>query len=79
MTKYEIAANITLNDLDGFEGKMSAKVQREVFGVKAFGQKTIKVDANGQGQVTVWEMVSFGQDCNVYHPSFEEIADGWIC
>ncbi len=51
MDKYEIAANVAINGLDGFTGTMSAKQQREVFGGVWFGRKTITVDASNQGQV----------------------------
>jgi hypothetical protein len=59
MDKYDLAARITLADLDGFHGKLSAKQQREVFDAVLFGKKTVRISCDGQGTVEVlfpcWE------------------------
>lgn len=49
--KYEIAANIAVAGLDSFSGRMSAKQQREIFGVAIFGKKSLTIDNTGQGRV----------------------------
>jgi hypothetical protein len=72
--KYQIAANVALAGLDGFEGRLPAKRQREVFGANLFGKKTIKIDASSQGKVAGWFSVCFGTDHAAFEFSFEQIA-----
>ena len=73
--KYEIACRVANADLDGFEGKMTAKQQREVFGGYLFGRKTIRIDARGQGKVTGTFVVCFGTDSVFFEKSFDQIAE----
>ena len=61
----EAVRNSILNKAYNFEGKMSAKLQREIFGEKVFGRKDIKIDC-WNWKLTVTEMVAFGQDSNRY-------------
>jgi len=79
MTKYDIAANITIAGLDGFRGRMSAKTQRDIFGRKAFGRKLINIDNTGQGRVFGCVSCSFGTDSNFFELSFDEISSGKEC
>lgn len=75
MTKYEIAANVMLENVDGFEGRMTAGMQRKVFGRAIFGKKTIKINADGQGEVTGRYSTAFGTDSVFFAFSFERIAN----
>ena len=74
MNKYEIAANLELNNLSNFEGKMSAAQQRAVFGANVFGKKTVKIDNTNQGNVEVWYSAAFGTDTSHTVKSFDEIV-----
>jgi hypothetical protein len=74
MTKYDIAANVTLEQLEGFEGRMTASLQRRVFGRSIFGKKTIHIDTTNQGRVFGSFKVAFGTDFVTFDFSFEEIA-----
>ena len=59
MNKYDLAAQLTLGGLDGYEGKLTAKQQRAVFGDVLFGKKTVRINCDNQGTVEVlhpcWE------------------------
>ena len=59
MTKYDLAATLTLADLDGYHGKLTAKQQRDLFGQVLFGKKTVEISCEGQGSIAVlhpcWE------------------------
>lgn len=74
--KYQIAANIELAELDGYKGKMSAKMQRELFGTYLFGRKTINIDARNQGRVWGTYSMAYGMDWGSFDISFERIATG---
>lgn len=74
ISKYDIAANVALAELDGFEGVMSAAQQKKVFGRNIFGRKRIKIDASGQGKVTGNYSVAFGTDSAFFDKSFDDIA-----
>ena len=74
MDKYQIAANVVLNELEGFTGKMPAKLQRSVFGRALFGKKTVKIDATNQGTIKAKSLICFGQDAQVAEFSFEQVA-----
>jgi hypothetical protein len=76
ITKYDIAANLTLAGLDGFTGVLSAVIQRQMFGFSAYGRKTIRIDCSGQGNVSGKFRVCFGADSSVFSHSFDEIAAG---
>lgn len=73
--KYQIAANVTLEDLENFKGKLPAEKQRQIFGRNIFGKKTINIDTTNQGRVFGKFVVCFGTDCCHFDFSFEEIAD----
>lgn len=75
MDKYQIAANAAFTGLDGFEGRLSAAKQRNIFGACLFGRKTIKIDASNQGRVTGGYSVCFGTDWSTFEFSFTEIAE----
>lgn len=82
MNKYEIAAALTLNDMDNFKGRMPAAMQRKVFGYVPFGKKHIEVNCDGQGEVTGYYMTKITQDKVPFQFSFERIAAsesvGWL-
>lgn len=76
MTKYDLAAALTLAGLDHYEGALSASQQRTVFGAVLCGKKQIRIDADGQGTIAVrfsvwegthtsyvWERHSFEEFC----------------
>lgn len=75
LTKYDIAANVTLAELDGFQGRLTAKVQKEIFGRNIFGKKKIKIDASNQGTVSGTYSCCFGTDSAWFEKSFEQIAN----
>jgi hypothetical protein len=50
LTKYDIAANVTLLQLEGFEGRMTAALQRKVFGRAVVGKKIVHIDTSNQGR-----------------------------
>lgn len=75
MNKYSIAAKVELENLDGFEGVLSAWKQRLVFGRNVFGKKRVKIDASNQGKVTGSFKVCFGTDFVSFEKSFEDIAE----
>lgn len=72
--KYQIAANVALAGLDGFNGRLTAKQQRAIFGANVFGKKVVKIDASNQGRVIGSFSVCFGTDRSHFEKSFEEIA-----
>jgi hypothetical protein len=74
--KYEIASNIAVAGLDTFEGKMSAKQQRAIFGAAFFGRKNICIDNTNQGRVT-GSFVGQGYGTGLLHfeISFERLAE----
>jgi hypothetical protein len=74
LSKYDIAARVMLEGLDGFDGKLPAAKQREVFGRALFGKKTIHIDAEGQGTIRVWWSVCFGTMTDGRDLTFEEVA-----
>lgn len=59
--KYSIAANLALAGLEDFEGYLSAKTQRAVFGRYIFGRKFIAIHEHGN-KITVSKKVCFGTD-----------------
>jgi hypothetical protein len=81
MTKYDIAANLTLFGKDYWTGRMSAKEQRKIFGEYLFGKKTITINCDNQGTVSYikkptalgsWRKgLGLG---NTFSKSFNEIA-----
>ena len=75
MTKYDIAANVALESLEGFEGRINASVQKRVFGRNIFGKKTVHIDATNQGRVFGTFKVCFGTDSVGFDFSFDQIAD----
>jgi len=75
MNKYEIAAQIEINGLDGFTGVLSATIQKEVFGGAWFGKKTIAIDASNQGMVTGRYTAPITRDVVPFEFSFEQIAN----
>lgn len=75
MDKYEIAARIEIEEMDGFTGKMPAAQQKKIFGGYIFGKKTIAIDATNQGQVSGSFKVGFGEDANHFRFSFDQIAN----
>jgi hypothetical protein len=74
--RYDIAANLTLADLDGFRGVLPAATQKQVFGRNVYGRKTISIDCNGQGRVFGQFKVCFGTDSSFFDHSFDDIATG---
>lgn len=74
MSKYEIAANIALANLDNFDGKMSAAQQRAIFGANLFGKKSITIRNEGQGKVEVRYSAAYGTDQVWTFVTFEQIA-----
>lgn len=74
MTKYTIAANIALAELDTFEGRMPVAQQRAVFGANLFGKKTITIRNENQGSVEVRYSAAYGTDQVLTVVSFEEVA-----
>jgi hypothetical protein len=75
MTKYDIAANVALESLEGFEGTMKASAQKRVFGRNIFGKKTVHIDATNQGRVFGFFKVCFGTDAVYFSLTFEQLAD----
>jgi hypothetical protein len=59
MTKYDLAAQLTMEGLDGYYGKLPAQRQRALFGKAVFGKKTIRINCDNQGTV------------EIYHPCWE--------
>ena len=78
MNKYQIAANVKRTKLDGFHGKMKAKLQKLIFGGYYFGRATITIDCNGQGNVQTFRTICFGTDWDIQNYSFETISKGEI-
>ena len=78
MTMYDIAANLTLADLDGFKGVLPAATQRQMFGRNVYGRKTISIDCNGQGRVYGWRSLCFGTDGESFQHSFDDSAAGRV-
>jgi hypothetical protein len=74
MDKYQVAANVAINGLDGFTGVLSAKQQKEVFGGVLFGRKTITIDATNQGTVTGRYTAPITRDTVPFDFSFDQIA-----
>jgi hypothetical protein len=74
ISKYDIAANVALECLEGFEGTMNASVQKRIFGRNVFGKKTIHIDASNQGRVFGSFKVCFGTDFVEFDMSFDQIA-----
>jgi hypothetical protein len=72
--KYEIAARVVAEKLDGFTGVLPAEVQRRVFGRNIFGKKRIKIDASNQGSVKGSFKVAFGTDFVTFDFPFDKIA-----
>jgi hypothetical protein len=75
MDKYQIATNITLLELDSFEGKMSAKMQIAAFGANLFGRKSITIKNEGQGKIEVRYSAAYGTDQVFTIVTFEQIAN----
>ncbi len=76
MNRYDIAANLTLADLDGFKGVLPAATQKQMFGRNVYGRKSISIDCNGQGRVFGQFSVCFGTDGSFFDHSFDDIASG---
>ncbi len=75
ITKYDIAANVTIAGLENFTGRMTAAQQREVFGVNFFGRKSFTISTRNQGSANGHFSVCFGTDTVHFERSFEEIAE----
>ncbi len=75
INKYDIAERVMFAGLDGFDGRMSANQQREVFGRAIFGRKRITISCDGQGEVEASWSAAFGTDRAGAAFSFAEVAD----
>jgi hypothetical protein len=75
MDKYQIAANVALEGMEGYQGRLTAKMQRRLFGKKIFGRKMVYIDAAGQGRVEWWRSACFGTDSIGGELTFGEIAE----
>ena len=75
MTKYDLAARLMLEGLDGFDGKMSADEQRRVFGRALFGKKRITITCDGQGEIWAHWSAAFGTTTAGAGFTFEQVAD----
>lgn len=74
MSKYIIAANIALAELDTFDGRMPAAQQRAVFGANVFGKKSITIRNEDQGSIEVRYSAAYGTDQVLTVVSFEQVA-----
>lgn len=72
--KYDLAARITIAELDGFAGRLTASQQRTVFGRNVFGKKYVQIDASNQGTVKGHYSCAFGTDTATFELSFEELV-----
>ncbi len=72
--KYEIAAAAALANIEGRWLKLTAGQQRSIFGAYLFGQKTVRVDCNGQGRVEVTYSVCFGTDWASAEFTMDQVA-----
>lgn len=74
-TRYEVAANIaTTLGTEKWEGRLTARQQRDIFGGYYFGKRHLIVDPTGQGQVTAIKKVCFGTDWDEEYATFAQIA-----
>lgn len=71
--KYELAERIALAGLDGFEGRLSAKNQREIFGKVLYGKKYIKIDCSGQGCIQGQFRAAITGDVIPFEDNFERV------
>lgn len=77
MTKYEIAAQVTMAEIDGEYLTLSAAQQREIFGGYVFGRTLIHADTTGQGKVTIRKNAGHGNICRdvlFAEFTFEQVA-----
>jgi hypothetical protein len=75
ITKYDVATIAALNNLDGNDyHKLSAALQRDLFGFAAFGRKSVNFESDGQGTVRIANTACFGTDGNVTRMSYELFA-----
>lgn len=77
MTKYDVAATVAVNDLEGYGArrKFSAKEQRELFGWVPFGRKTVRFDSEGQG-IAILTTVDCTGSTVESQLTYEQIAQG---
>lgn len=73
--KYELAARIAIAGLDGFNGRMTAKQQRELFGAAPFGKKVINIDATNQGVIWGFYSTAYGTDSVRFEWTLEETVN----
>ena len=74
MNRYELAARLTLADLDGFAGRMPAARQRTLFGWVPFGKARVSISCSGQGLATATRVICFGTDTTWTDFTFAELA-----
>lgn len=74
VSMYTIAGNVALYDCDNFSGRMSAKQQREIFGVAIFGKKTITIDNTGWGRIYGTFAAGY-KNTSFFDLTFEQLAD----
>jgi len=72
--KYELAARLTLAELDGKQCVLSAAQQRRLFGRVIFGRKLVNIDCSNQGRIYGSFSVCFGTDAVRFELSLEQIA-----
>jgi hypothetical protein len=75
LTKYDVATIATLNGLDKDYQKLSAALQRDLFGFAAIGRKDVVFENDGQGTVRIASSACFGTDGNVKRLSYAEFAE----
>jgi hypothetical protein len=76
MNKYEIAATVAINALEGRDfQKLSARRQRDLFGFAAFGRKSVNFDSSNQGTIRVSVSKAFGTDSYTKSLSYQEFAE----
>lgn len=63
MTKYDVAAQVTLAGIEGKAVKLTAAQQRAIFGGYVFGRATIQADCTGQGKVTISKNAGHSDIC----------------
>jgi hypothetical protein len=74
MTKYDLAAHLTLEGFDGYHGTLTATQQRTLFGAALFGKKTVRISCDNQGLVEVFHACWEGT-----HTSYSVEALSFAC